>query len=146
MPEAMPMHSPNVTPQGAKRPKRKRRNWHWESLIGRYEAGDFQVVPLTSSDHLRTEGHVMNHCIDRIYPSACKQGFIRAFSIRDLDGRRLATVSLVFDYDEDRWTLEQCRGHGNMEVSFQETEPTDLYFLVEDIARLYQRAQEKHDG
>lgn len=146
MPEAMSMHSSNVTSQGAKGPKQKKRNRHWESLIGPYEAGDFQVIPLICTDDLRTEGYVMNHCIGRLYPSACKLGVIRAFSIRDLDGRRLATVALEFDYFEYRWKLEQCKGYGNKEVSFQESEPSDLYFLVQDIVRLYQQAQEKHDG
>jgi hypothetical protein len=135
------MHSPNVTSQG-----RKKRNQHWESLIGQYEAGDFQVVPLISSDELRAEGYLMDHCIGRYYPTWCKQGFIRVFSIRDLDGRRVATASLVFEYDEDRWKLEQCKGYCNMEVSFQESEPSDLHFVVQDIVRLYQQAQENHDG
>jgi hypothetical protein len=55
-----------------------------------------------------------------------------------LDGRRLATASLVFDYDDDRWKLEQCKGYGNMKVDFKDVEPTDLHFLVADLVRLYQ--------
>jgi hypothetical protein len=146
MPEVKPTPSSTTETRQAKTPKRKKRNRHWESLIGPYEAGDYLVVPLICTDDLRTEGNVMNHCIGRLYPTSCKLGLIRAFSIRDLDGRRLATVSLEFDYLEDRWKLEQCKGYGNINVSFEGSEPTDLHFLVADLVRLYQQAQENHYG
>lgn len=126
------------TLSGAKR----KRNRGWQSLLGAYEAGDFQIVPLITTEDLRTEGYLMNHCVGRTYPRWCKEGFIRVFSIRNLVGCRLATASLVFDYAEDRWRLEQCKGFGNREVCFNQNEPTDLHFLVEDIVRLYQQAQD----
>jgi hypothetical protein len=122
--------------------KRRKRNRRWECLLNSYEAGDFQIVPLTTSDDLRVDGYEMNHCVGRYYPSWCKQGFIRIFSIRNLLGQRLATVSLIFNYKQDRWRLEQCQGFDNSKVCFKANEPSDLHFLVEDIVRLYQQAHE----
>jgi hypothetical protein len=127
--------APNTT---VLRPKRRKRNRRWVSLLASYEAGDYLVVPLTSASDLRDEAWLMNHCVGRNYPTWCKEGFVRVFSIRDLDGRRLATASLVFDYEHNRWRVEQCKGYANTEVCFPNSEPSDLHFVVEDLARLYQ--------
>jgi len=130
---------PNTAVPHPRRPKRNRR---WVSLLESYEAGDFLVVPLTSASELRDEAWLMNHCVGRNYPTWCKQGFIRVFSIRDLDGRPLATASLVFDYSRNRWCVEQCKGLSNFEVCWTDAEPSDLFFVIEDMARHYQKAHE----
>jgi hypothetical protein len=130
---------PNTTPH---RPKRSKRNRRWVSLVEPYEAGDYLVVPLTSAVDLRDEAWLMNHCVGRNYPAWCKEGFIRVFSIRDLDGHRMATASLVFDYDSNRWCVEQCKGYANIDVCWTSSMPSDLFFVVEDMARLYQKAHE----
>lgn len=65
---------------------------------------------MTSASDLRDEAWAMSHCVGRNYPTWCKEGFIRVFSIRDIDGRRKATASLVFDYERNRWCVEQCKG------------------------------------
>jgi hypothetical protein len=95
--------APNRTELLPKRPKRNRR---WVSLLEPYQAGDYRVVPLTSGADLRDEAWLINHCVGCNYPTWCKEGFIRIFSIRDMDGRRMATASLVFDYKRNRWCVE----------------------------------------
>ena len=146
----MPMANGGISEMGAdsgassavSRPKRLKRNRRWVSLLERYEAGDYLVVPLTSASDLRDEAWAMSHCVGRNYPTWCKEGFIRVFSIRDIDGRRKATASLVFDYERNRWCVEQCKGYANCEVCWIDCEPSDVFFVVEDMARLYQKAFE----
>ena len=130
--------------------KSRKRNLRWESLIGPFEAGDFQVVPLTSSNELREEGELMNHCVGRRYHRWCHVGAVRIFSIRDLDDRRVATASIYYDFDEKRWRIEQFKGYANGDVTYhyadggsQSTQPglTDLHFLVEYLLVTYQAAQ-----
>ena len=131
-------HSNTAVPH----PGRPGRNRRWISLLESYEAGDYVVVPLTSASDLRDEAWLMSHCVGRNYPTWCKNGFIRVFSIRDLGGRRMATASLVFDYKRNRWCVEQCKGFANREVCCMDGELSELYFVVEDMARLYQKAHE----
>ena len=143
-----------ILPTTAPPKPRRRQNLRWQSLIGPFEAGEYQVVPLTSSADLREEGERMNHCVGRRYPRWCQLGAVRVFSIRDLDGRRVATASLYFDFDENRWQIEQCKGYGNLNVT---EEPqgsedrrtiearTDVAFLVEYLLVKYQAAQNEAD-
>ncbi len=134
--------------------KSRKRNLRWESLIGPFEAGDYQVVPLTSSNELREEGELMSHCIGRRYHRWCHVGAVRVFSIRDLDGRRIATASLYFDFDLRRWRIEQCKGIGNVEVSEVPIADDgvearmalcDIHFVVQELVVLYQRVQGAQD-
>lgn len=134
--------------------KRRKRNLHWKSLIGPFEAGEYQVIPLDCSDDLREEGDLMNHCVGLKYHRWCHDGAIRVFSIRDLADRRLATASIYFDFSEMRWRFEQCKGYSNSEVCnepvMNENEPlttelSDLHFLVQYLVTRYQRAQELCD-
>ena len=142
-------------PATAKKRKSRKRNLRWESLIGPFEAGDYQVVPLTSTNDLREEGELMNHCVGRRYHRWCHIDAVRVFSIRDLDGRRVATASLYFDFDSMRWRIEQCKGYDNTNVCevfiasegmTARNELCDIHFLAKYLAALYQRAQENQDG
>lgn len=135
--------------------KRRKKNLHWISLLGVFEAGDFIVVPLTSSNDLREEGELMNHCVGRRYHRWCYDGAVRVFSIRDLSDNRLATASLYFDFDTMFWRIEQCKGYGNREVceipifdggSMVGTDLSDIHFVAQQIVTLYQHAQEIHDA
>lgn len=135
--------------------KSRKRNLRWESLIGPFEAGDYQVVPLTSFNELREEGELMNHCVGRRYHRWCHDGAVRVFSIRDLDGRRVATASIYFDFDEMRWRFEQCKGIGNVEVCEMpiaidgeqaRQELCDIYFVVQELVVVYQRVQGAQDA
>lgn len=135
--------------------KSRKRNLRWASLIGPFEAGDYQVVPLTSSNELREEGALMNHCVGHRYHRWCLVGAVRVFSIRDLDDRRVATASIYYDFVEDRWRIEQCKGIGNSEVCeppvLSDELPADnqlseIHFIMQELATRYQRAQEIQDA
>lgn len=131
--------------------KRKKRVYLWESVLQAHEMGMYQVIPITSSWALRHEGRVMNHCVGS-YEKLCRDGFIRVFSIRDLLGNRVATLSLLF-YDGD-WHLEQIKGYSNAEVCIAEEvyydgeqtqtwiEMTDLHYVAYEVLRCYRKAWE----
>jgi hypothetical protein len=87
----------------------------------------------------------MQHCVGS-HDVLCAVGTYQVFSILDLDNKRLATLSLVFD--QYGWHLDQIKGPGNAEVicteetfySGERTETvlnyTDLYFVSQEILRL----------
>lgn len=89
---------------------------------------------------------MMRHCAGT-YDELCHNGLARVFSIRDLDGHRLATASLI--WREDYWHLEQVKGLRNAEVLESEStffdgnstvtllEPTELYYIGQEILRRY---------
>jgi hypothetical protein len=118
----------------------------WTSALAACEIGDYQIIPLTTSSELRKEGAAMNHCVGS-HDVLCAVGSCLVFSIRDLDNRRLATMSLVFG--QYGWRLDQIKGYENTEVIFTEetfysgerTETvrdyTDLYFIAQEILRQY---------
>ena len=130
-------------------PKNKKRNLQWESDLSECEIGDYLSVPLTNSRQLRAEGRAMKHCVGH-YDELCHQGLARVFSVQDLSGNRVATASLI--WRDDYWHLEQVRGHENAEVlEIEETffngnstvtqrEPSDLYFVGQEILQRYRSA------
>lgn len=132
--------------------KKKKRELVWDSALEAYELGDYQVNPLTNSRALRQEGRAMLHCVGG-YDEMCAKGRARVFSIRDLMGNRVATMSLVFwgDY----WHLEQIRGAANAEVCTSEEvyyngnrtetqlDMTDFHYIAHDVLRCYRQAWEK---
>lgn len=121
----------------------------WPSALPVCEIGEYQVVPLTTSSALRKEGAAMHHCVGR-HDILCAAGAYQVFSIRDLNNRRLATMSLVFD--QHGWHLDQIKGPENAEVTYTEEtfysgertettyEPSDLSYVTQEILRQY-RAQ-----
>jgi hypothetical protein len=125
---------------------KKKRNLVWESDLPECEIGEFLIVPLTTSRHLRAEGRMMRHCAGT-YDELCHNGLARVFSIRDLAGHRLATASLI--WRDDYWHLEQVKGLRNAEVLESEStffdgnstvtllEPTELYYIGQEILRRY---------
>lgn len=128
---------------------KKKRNLVWESDLTECEIGEFLIIPLTSSRHLRAEGRMMRHCVGT-YDELCHKGLARVFSIRDLSGHRLATASLI--WREDYWHLEQIKGLRNAEVLESEStffdgssrvtllEPTELYYIGQEILLRYRCA------
>lgn len=129
--------------------RKKRRNLEWASDLPECEIGDYLIVPLTTSRQLRAEGRAMKHCAGH-YDELCRRELARVFSIRDLSGNRLATASLI--WRDDYWHLEQIKGHGNAEVLESEAtffngnstvtqlEPTELYFVGQEILQRYRSA------
>lgn len=135
-----------------KRGKKKKRELVWDSALPAIEVGDYQVIPLTSSWALRQEGRAMQHCVAS-YAERCFSGQARVFSIRDLAGKRLATMSVV--YNDDNWYLEQVQGLANSDVSNSEEvyydgertvtqlDKTDMHYVAYDVARCYRKAWEE---
>lgn len=128
---------------------KKKRNLEWESDLPECEIGDYLIVPLTTSRQLRAEGRAMKHCVGH-YDELCHRGLARVFSIQDMSGNRVATASLI--WLDDYWHLEQVKGHENAEVQESEEtffngnstvtqlEPTELYFVGQEILQRYRSA------
>lgn len=135
-----------------KRGKKKKRELVWESALGACEIGGYQILPLTSSWALRQEGREMQHCVGS-YVEMCCKGRARVFSIRDLTGRRLATMSVAIN--DSYWYLEQVQGVANSDVSTSEEvyydgertvtklDMTDVYYVAYDVVRCYRKAWEE---
>ena len=129
--------------------RKKKRNLEWVSDLPECEIGEYLIVPLTTSRQLRAEGRVMKHCAGH-YDELCHRGLARVFSIQDLSGNRLATASLV--WLDDYWHLEQVKGRGNADVleseetffngnsTVTQLEPTELYFVGQEILQRYRSA------
>ena len=128
--------------------------YRWQSALQVQELGDFLIIPLTSSRELSSEGWNMEHCVAH-YDADCAKGMYQVFSIRDLDGTRIATLGLI--YTAGVWRVDQCLGFRNEEVvtTFVECvdqngkhdsleELTDLHFLSLEIVRLLNK--EQHHG
>lgn len=102
--------SENIGPAERNRPQKKKRQQHWSPGLEARQIGNFQIIPLTSSKQLGSEGwHMMNCVAD--YATACKQDEYRVFSIRNLSGERLATLGLT--RRNDQWWIDQCFGPWN---------------------------------
>lgn len=131
-------------------PKHKKKlKLEWGSDLGECEIGGYWIVPLTTSRHLRAEGRAMRHCVGT-YDELCHKNLARVFSVRDADGNRVATLSLI--WRDDYWHLEQIKGHRNAEVLESEDtyydgnstvtvlEPTELYYVGQEVLRQYRQA------
>ena len=129
---------------------KKKRNLEWESDLPECEIGEYRIVPLTTSRQLRAEGREMNHCIGR-YDELCHTGMVRAFSIQNEFGTRVATASLI--WRDDYWHLDQVKGRANAAVVEDEEIPlfngdstvihieqTDLYFVAQELLQRYRSA------
>ena len=126
-------------------PSRKLR-YRWTCKVLAQETGDFFVVPLVSSNELRSEGWHMQHCV-ATYDVNCANGLYQVISVRDLLGNRVATLGLT--YGATGWTVDQCLGSKNAIVvresiewineagKHESTEEyTDLHYLAQEMARL----------
>lgn len=132
--------------------KKKKRVLTWNSVLDPFEVGDYQIIPLTNSRALRQEGRAMHHCVGG-YDEMCANDQVRVFSIRDLMGNCLATMSLVFR--NDYWYLLQIKGDSNEEVRTSEDvfydgehtvtqlDVTDFHYVAYDVLRCYRKAWEK---
>lgn len=129
--------------------RKKKRHLEWVSDLPECEIGDYLIIPLTTSRQLRAEGRAMKHCVGH-YDELCHRGLARVFSIQDSSGNRLATAALI--WLDDYWHLEQVKGHDNAEVleneetffngnsTVTQLEPTELYFVGQEILRRYRAA------
>ncbi len=113
--------SQNAPSRSSKKRNKKRRGLVWESALDTCELGDYQIVSLTNSRELGQEGRAMRNCVGG-YDKMCAEGRARVFSIRDLMGNRVATMSLIFW--GDNWHFEQVMGFANANVLTSE----DVYY------------------
>jgi len=128
---------------------KKKRKLTWTSDLAAFELGNYLVVPLTSSKMLREEGQIMGHCA-ALYDRLCHEGTVRLFSVQDLIGYRIATVSLL--WRDDYWHLEQMKGPRNAGILYEQVayqfqgctaerlDETDLYFVGQEIVQRYRAA------
>lgn len=67
----------------------------WTPAVGKLkgEGGEIEAVELSDAYALWEEGQQMSHCVSS-YSDGCKRGLSRIFSIRDEEGRRLATLEI----------------------------------------------------
>lgn len=120
--------------------------YRWQSTLQAQEIGDFRIIPLTSSMELTSEGWNMKHWAAN-YDEDCAKGLYQVFSVRNLDGEAVATLSLR--YGAGQWRVDQCLGFRYEEVTStvvewvdqngkhnERNDPTDLHFLAQDVARL----------
>lgn len=107
--------------------------WGKPLLPEPFAANGLVAVELTTPKDLDEEGRAMGHCMsERMYGNFL-WGNRRFFSIRDLEGRRVATLvaSLKHGGEEARWDVSELVGPRNTEV-----EPVVQEFVQELLARL----------
>ncbi len=132
--------------------KGKSNNESWESALptefvlkgavnGKIQ-DKYRVIPLTSTYALIDEGKDMHHCVAS-YARNCLDGLSRIFSIRGINGEKLATLELrneaVYrvNYPGEKpkgWVVNQCRGVCNDSVS------DDVKSVAQKIAKKYNQA------
>jgi hypothetical protein len=89
-------------------------NLYWESPRPEQEIAGHQVIPLTSGRALWDEAVAMKHCAD-LYAERCLKGQWLLFSVRDLTGKRKATIS--YERGCEEWDFVQVCGTANSQVS-----------------------------
>lgn len=88
----------------------------WRSTLPQLEIAEHLIVPLTSGAALWEDAVDMKHCAD-IYVERCLGGRWQLFSVRDLSGRRQATVAYTLPLDSDIWRFVEVAGRANRQVS-----------------------------
>jgi hypothetical protein len=73
--------------------------------------GRWQIIELTNSAQLRTEGSTLHHCVSS-YAERCKRGTSRIWSLRLRQGER-TYHSLTIEVDLKRRAIVQARGRAN---------------------------------
>jgi len=103
----------------------------WESLVSACEVSGVDVVPLTSSDSLISEGKAMQHCVST-YDSMCMSGEYRIFSLKAKTGER---TTLGLAQVGNRWNINQHFSAANGSIS------SSASAVGKEIARLYTKVE-----
>ena len=91
----------------------RRENHRWDSALGAFRQGRWQVRPLTRGRELLDEGRRMRHCVGGYIPR-CLRGEYRVFTVEDTNsGKPQVTIGLV--RTDEGWRLDQVRGKRNRE-------------------------------
>jgi hypothetical protein len=127
----------------AAKAKDGKRDDTWDSAIPEIIVKKkYKVVPLNSTYALIDEGRDMHHCVGS-YSRNCIDNLSRVFSIRGLDGSRVATLELrneaiyKVSYPGEKpkgWVVNQCRGVCNDDVS------AEVKSVAQEVARRYNKA------
>jgi hypothetical protein len=75
----------------------------------------WQMIELTNSAQLRTEGAALHHCVAS-YADRCRRGMSRIWSLRFWQGEKVHHV-LTIEVDPKRRTVVQVRGRANRAAS-----------------------------
>jgi len=123
-----------------------KKNLKWKCSLPTLKIDEYEIVPLTSSKQLKSEGYHMNNCC-KDYAHQCSMGEYCIFSIRGNFGNRIATLGAV--NDDGYWHFDQCLGHSNSNVIDEFTEHfdsqgkihlewshTELYYVANEVVRL----------
>lgn len=89
---------------------RERENLRWPVPVREFVFEGWRVTALADSYELWEEGQAMRHCA-RTYAAHCQRGVAILFSIRDAEGRRVATGGI--DRREGAWRAGSVRLFGN---------------------------------
>lgn len=100
----------------------------WDSLLPQTEIGPWRIVPLTDAWQLRREALAQRHCADGLLEE-CLNGTNRLFSVRNAQGKCLATIGI--ERAEDEWKVFGFRGFANRQV------PDALLGLDREVLRRY---------
>ena len=100
----------------------KPRRQRWSCPLPMLRIDEFDIIPLTSTRLLKSEGYHMNNCC-RDYAAQCANGTYCMFSIRNHSGDRLATLGAK--KVDDHYHLDQCFGPSNTNVIDLFIEHTD---------------------
>ena len=117
-----------------------------QQSLPKLEIGEYKIIPLVTPRMLKSESYLMRNC-SREYICDCEQGIYLMFSVRDLTGKRIATLS--FYYSSNYWRIDQCYGIANSEVLYKASvflteggleaefeEETELYYVTSEVQRL----------
>jgi hypothetical protein len=88
----------------------------WTVPCEAFETGAHRVVPICTLADLHEEARLLRNCLDT-YGDHCAFGRVGVFSIRALDGRRLACFALKRVAAPALWEIIQVAGPANTEAS-----------------------------
>ena len=86
----------------------------WESCLPSIVIGPWTILPLANAWVLREEALRQHHCAD-LYIRECLNGKCRIFSVRNLNGNRVATIGI--ERDGNGWKSFGIRGLANAPVA-----------------------------
>lgn len=111
----------------------------WSSPLAAHVHGDYMFIPMLTAEDLIIEGNVMVHCVGSSpYINPSLQGEKLIWSVRDMEGNRLATFEIKAGRNEDGsvrdtnkngsptiWSYGQMRGKRNADMNEQLKKPCE---------------------
>lgn len=111
----------------------RRENLRWDSALGAFRHGRWQVRPLTRGRELLDEGQRLHHCVGGYIPR-CLRGEYRVFTVEDASsGAPQVTIGLA--RTDGGWQIDQVRGERNREAD------DEMKGLAREVRQSYCRAE-----